>query len=146
MQSYLGNQITCLYRYHENGKTRLQRNLFYPAQLTVSLEHDSITFAHPSLSLTVAANFKTLRKFLTYLLRVFLLKERKSNLSLTTTLPHRPAKIPKNLSKSTSKLSFLTFTSIIGDPNPFRNIEHRAWASTSRFLLTVHYSKTYYLT
>ena len=75
MQSYLGNQITCLYRYHENGKTRLQRNLFYPAYLTVSLEQDSITFTHSSsqlsLSLTVAANFKTLRKFLTYLLAIY---------------------------------------------------------------------------
>ena len=46
-------------------------------------------------------------------------------MSFTTTLPHRPAKISKNLSKSTSKLSFLTITSITGDPSPFRNIERK---------------------
>ena len=66
----------------------------------------------------------------------FLLKERKSqpravkpgprtrtfrflSLSLTTTLPHRPAKIPKKLSTYTSKPFFLTVTSIAGDPSSF---------------------------
>ena len=43
------------------------------------------------------------------------------NLSpIPLTLQHRPAKIPKILSKYTNKLSFLTVTSIIGDPSPFR--------------------------
>ena len=43
------------------------------------------------------------------------------NLSpIPLTLPHQPAKIPKILSKYTNKLSFLTVTSITGDPSPFR--------------------------
>ena len=88
-----------------------------------------------SLSLTVATIFKTLRNFLTCYGECFYQKERPSKprvqprlnsdlsypLSLTTTLPHRPAKIPKNLSTSTRKLSLLTGTSITGDPSPFHN-------------------------
>ena len=38
-------------------------------------------------------------------------------------IPHRPAKIPKNLSKYTNKLFFLTVTLITGDPCPFRKFE-----------------------
>ena len=37
-----------------------------------------------------------------------------------TTIP-KPTKIPKNLSTYTSKLSFLTVTSVTGDPSPFQN-------------------------
>ena len=37
-----------------------------------------------------------------------------------TTIP-KPAKIPKNLSTYTSKLSFLTVTSVRDDPSPFQN-------------------------
>ena len=43
------------------------------------------------------------------------------SLSLSTTLPHQPAKLPKKLSTDTSKLSFLTVTSITGGPRPFHN-------------------------
>ena len=84
---------------------------------------------------TVAAIFTTLKKFWTCYWKCFYEKERKSqprakpglesglypNLSLIPlTLPHQPAKIPKILSKYTNKLSFLTVTSITGDPSPFR--------------------------
>ena len=45
------------------------------------------------------------------------------------------AKIPKNLSKHTNKLSFLSVTSITGDPSPFVNFnKNSTWAPTSFFL------------
>ena len=42
-------------------------------------------------------------------------------LPLATKQPHQPVKIPKKLSTYASKLSFLTFSSITGDPSPFHN-------------------------
>ena len=51
------------------------------------------------------------------------------------TTPTDPAKIPKNLSKHTNKLSFLSVTSITGDPSPFVNFnKNSTWAPTSFFL------------
>ena len=45
------------------------------------------------------------------------------------------AKIPKNLSTYTSKLSFLSVTPITGDPVPFENFnENSTWAPRSFFL------------